>query len=481
MSRVLVLGGTGFVGPFVVQQLLDAGHEVTLFHRGEHEPPLVAAAEHVHGEFARFPEHLPALVERRPQVVIDVNPGIGKSGHGVLHFVGVAERGVVLTSMDVYRAMLVLWGVEGAGPVQTMPVTESDELRTQPSPDLGPDIQFDNLEVEWAVTERTAEFPVTVLRCPVIYGPGDSQRRLKHYVRRMADRRPAIIFDARLARFRLSRGYVENVAQAVVAAVGSDRAPGRTYNVGEPDPLSEVEWAGEVAATFRWEGQLVVAEPDRLPPALQAALPPQDLYGDTSRIRRELGYTESISRAEGLRRAIEWERSQQQEEAADDYAIEDATLASMHGADLAKAIASDGIVTLRPPGPGDAELLVSGRDEQFFRWIGAGADVPRPVGCVWVDDQLVGWVDYDLDHRWLKPGQVNVGYYLFPQARGKGYASRAVQLLLFHLRRDTDHTVATVLIHPENDRSLALARRLGFDFTGEVDGNLLLTRSIKAP
>jgi RimJ/RimL family protein N-acetyltransferase len=86
---------------------------------------------------------------------------------------------------------------------------------------------------------------------------------------------------------------------------------------------------------------------------------------------------------------------------------------------------------------------------------------------------LIGWVDYDLDHDWLEPGQVNVGYYLFPAARGKGYASRAVELLFTHLRRDKAHRVATLVIHPENIRSLALARRLEFMEAGEVEGDLL--------
>jgi len=144
-------------------------------------------------------------------------------------------------------------------------------------------------------------------------------------------------------------------------------------------------------------------------------------------------------------------------------------------------IATDEVVTLRPPGPGDVELLVAGRDEEFFRWFGAGATGPRPVACVWVDDRLVGWVDYDLDpeHDWLGPGEVNVGYYLFAAARGKGYASRAVELLLEHLRRDTEHTVATLLIHPENERSLSLARRLGFVQNGEVNGDPFFTRDLR--
>jgi len=141
-------------------------------------------------------------------------------------------------------------------------------------------------------------------------------------------------------------------------------------------------------------------------------------------------------------------------------------------------IATDGVVTLRSPQPGDAQLLVQGRDEEFFRWLGPGAEVPDPAACVWADEQLVGWVDYDRDHDWLRPGQVNVGYYLFPAARGKGYASRAVELLITHLRLDTDHAVATLLIDPENARSLAVARRLGFGGAGAVRGQLFFTRAV---
>jgi RimJ/RimL family protein N-acetyltransferase len=145
------------------------------------------------------------------------------------------------------------------------------------------------------------------------------------------------------------------------------------------------------------------------------------------------------------------------------------------------AIATDGIVTLSTPGPGDVELLMAGRDEEFFKWFGSGATGPRPVACIWVDDQLVGWVDYDLDsdHDWLSPGEVNVGYYLFRAARGKGYASRAVELLLEHLSRDTEHTVATLLIHPDNARSLAVARRLRFVEKGTVNGEPFFTRELR--
>jgi RimJ/RimL family protein N-acetyltransferase len=139
-------------------------------------------------------------------------------------------------------------------------------------------------------------------------------------------------------------------------------------------------------------------------------------------------------------------------------------------------VLTDGVVTLRPPRPGDTQALIDGRDAEFFRWIGPGSDTPSPVACVWIDDALVGWVDYDLDHEWLEPGEVNVGYYLFPAARGQGYALRAVELLLLHLEREPKHAVATLLIDPENVRSLRLAHRLGFEARREVRGSILFER-----
>jgi len=136
------------------------------------------------------------------------------------------------------------------------------------------------------------------------------------------------------------------------------------------------------------------------------------------------------------------------------------------------------VVTLRPSRPEDAQALVEGRDDEFFRWIGPGSDTPNPAACIWIGDLLVGWVDYDLERDWLEPGEVNVGYYLFPAARGKGYASRAVGLLLLHLEHETEHAVATLLIDRGNARSLRLARRLGFEAKREFDGSTLFIRGL---
>jgi len=139
---------------------------------------------------------------------------------------------------------------------------------------------------------------------------------------------------------------------------------------------------------------------------------------------------------------------------------------------------TDGLVLIRPPGAGDAETLIAGRDEIFHRFLGDGDEEPRPIGCILVHDEIIGWVDYDLDREWLKPGEINVGYNVFAPHRGKGYASRAVQLLAHHLVVDTDHHTATLLIDSRNRRSLAVAARTRFVDCGRRDGNTYFKRRL---
>ena len=317
------------MGPHVVRHLVDRGHEVTIFHRGETEAELPSSVRHVHGDFSDLKERLPELSEPAPDVVIDMVPYIAKSGgHGVLQFTGIARRGLVLTSCDVYRAFARLWRSEPGEP-DPLPLAEESPLRAKSAPDRGSiQVDFDNVEVEEEV--RCTDLPVTCLRLPATYGPGDAQHRLYEYVRRMDDGRSAILIDERFADWRWVRGYVEDVGRAIALAATDERASGRVYNVAQPETYSERQWARIIADAHGWEGEIVALPPEALPESMRWDYDArQEFVVSSERIRSELGYEEVVPVIEGLRRTIEWERANPPDAVSIDYAAEDEALARL--------------------------------------------------------------------------------------------------------------------------------------------------------
>jgi nucleoside-diphosphate-sugar epimerase len=193
------------------------------------------------------------------------------------------------------------------------------------------DDHYDKIAVERTVANDPA-LPSTVLRLPMIYGPGDHLHRLRSLLTRMDDGRSAILLPESVARWRAPRGYVENVAAALVLAATRPEAAGRTFNVADARSDTELQWAASVAIEAGWRGHLVVL-PDALTPAhLRAAGNlAQDWEADSSAIRADLGFAEPVPRDEAIRRTIAWERLTPllpQDVDAADYEAEEAALAA---------------------------------------------------------------------------------------------------------------------------------------------------------
>jgi len=304
---------------------------VTVLHRGRRAVDL--PAEQVIGER----EDLPRL-RVAADVVVDLILSSGRQAQALMDtFRGVAGRVVAARSMDVYRACGVLHGSE-EGPLQATPLTEDSELRTKlqtyPAAQLEAmkkifgwvDVEYDKIPVE-RVVMGDRELPGTVLRLPMVYGPGDHLRRFQPVLKRIEDGRRVILLEEGMAAWRTPRGYVENVAAAIVLAAVSGEAAGRVYNVAEQLSYSELEWQRKIAASAGWDGEFLVLPREKMPAHLwfpgNAA---QHWDADSSRIRRELGYREPVELEEGIRRTIEWERSAPAAEFSMhrfDYAAED--------------------------------------------------------------------------------------------------------------------------------------------------------------
>jgi nucleoside-diphosphate-sugar epimerase len=230
-----------------------------------------------------------------------------------------AGRAVMLSSADVYRAAGIMHGTEADAP-DNSPITEDSPLRTR---QLYPPeaIQMLRALFPWAENDYDKipaekivlgdpRLPGTVLRLPMVYGPGDPLRRLYPIVKRVDDGRDMILLAESASRWRGPRGYVENVGAAISCAVIDQRAEGRVYNVAEQDNFTELEWTRRVAEAAGFRGEVRVVADNRAPEHLH---PPgnyrQHWTMDSSRVRRELGYEEPVALAEALRRSVEWERA----------------------------------------------------------------------------------------------------------------------------------------------------------------------------
>jgi nucleoside-diphosphate-sugar epimerase len=324
--RVLFLGGTSFTGPHAVRELVEDGHEVTVFHRGETEAELPAEVRHVHGDVSRFGEHVAGLRELRPEVVVDLLAFLPHEGARVRAFAGVARRGVLVSSADVYRAYGRLRRTE-PGPPEPTPLAEDAPLR-----EVVVDETYDKVGVEREARADPA-FPVTVLRYPAVHGPGDAQHRLAAYVRRMDDGRPAILLQEGHDAWRWARGYCEDVGHALALAVRSEEAAGRTYNVAGPRALDGRTWLQAVADAAGWSGEIAVVPGALMPDSLRLDADFAQHYDlDTTRIRAELGYAEVVDERTALERTVAWERAHPPAGEDPDYALEDEVLAALGSA-----------------------------------------------------------------------------------------------------------------------------------------------------
>jgi nucleoside-diphosphate-sugar epimerase len=338
--KILVIGGTGFIGPFVVRNLANQGHQVTVFYRGNAKPNLPDSVRRIVGDRNDLAAYRPDIEQLAPDVVLDFLLSDDRQAQALMDTVrGLVARVIAISSQDVYRAYEVLLK-KTPGPLQALPITEESELRTQLHPYDREQLRRSQAAFSW-VTEDYDKIPVerivmadpqlpgTVLRLPMVYGPGDPLHRFFPMLKRMDDRRPAILIQDDFATFIPPRGYVEDVAAAIALATVSNRAAGRVYNIAAEQHFSELDWARKIGDAIGWKGSLVPVPVDKTPAHLRMPVNAEQHWIISSkRIREELGFVEPVSLDAGIQRTIAWERANPPAIDAKlfDYAAEDTAL-----------------------------------------------------------------------------------------------------------------------------------------------------------
>ena len=256
---ILILGGTGFIGPHVVRHALARGHEITLFNRGRTNTHLFPEVEKLVGDRN---DDLTALEGRRWDAVLD------NSGYDP-HQLGLSV-GLLRDAADQYL-------FTSTRAVYTDFTAEVMNEDAPLGPDDIPESQWDGYGPNKVLAERVVEegfgARTLIVRPPVIVGPGDRSDRFTYWPYRIDEggevlvqgdpTDPVQFVDVR----DLSEFYIHLLEQ---------QTPGIFNSVGPGAPLSAAELVYGIRAitatpvSFTWVDWDFLAERGQMP---QAQLP----------------------------------------------------------------------------------------------------------------------------------------------------------------------------------------------------------------
>ncbi len=299
--RVLLIGGTVFIGRATAEELVAAGHEIAFLHRGDHEPNGLPEATHIHADRKQIATVRDQIDAFAPDAVIDNIAMCAEDADTALDVIS-GLRLVVTSSCDVYRAYTQLLRGDAGEPG---PLDETSPVRDERYPYKGQDgppmmQTYEKLDVE----ERYLAHGATVIRLPMVYGPRDGQRREWHILRRVIAGRDKIPCGS--GTWLSGKGFVEDMARGMRLAVENDQARGEIINVSETRTYHEGQWAQMILDAASSSAELVRVPDGRLPDDLGTlGAVAQHLLLDNGKSRRLLGFTETDPR-EALRRSVAW-------------------------------------------------------------------------------------------------------------------------------------------------------------------------------
>jgi len=250
--KVLVIGGTLFIGRRLVAELLKGGHSVAILHRrSKHD--FSKRVENLVADRNDAAAVRRAIGERRFDVVYD-NVYDWERGttaaqvEATAHAMGThLKRYIFLSSVGAY----------------------GDGLNHYESDPLAPDNHPEPYVRNKAMTERIllrlhrkSGFPVVTFRPPFVYGPENPFYREAFFWDRMRAGRPIIIpgDGTRLMQFL----HVKDLVQAMIRAMEVDEAVGEAFNAANPKALTQVEAVREMARAAGKKPELVRVPRERI-------------------------------------------------------------------------------------------------------------------------------------------------------------------------------------------------------------------------
>jgi nucleoside-diphosphate-sugar epimerase len=228
-KRILVIGGTQFIGRLLVTELLHRGHEVYILHRRSRHP---------------FSKRVHNLVADRNEIA-SVRKAVGATRFDVVYDnVYDWERGT--TAAQVEATAQFFDGKIARYVFMSSVAAYGDGLNHHEGDALAPDDHPNPYARHKAMSERAlfrmhqrTGFPVVTLRPPFVYGPGNAYYREAFFWDRFRAGRSIILPSEghRLMQFI----YVNDLIELAMKAVQLRNAAGHAFNTANPRAITQHE------------------------------------------------------------------------------------------------------------------------------------------------------------------------------------------------------------------------------------------------
>lgn len=294
MSNALVVGGTGPSGVPIVERLLGAGYEVSVFHSGRHETEFSAPVEHLHGDAREDADIQRLLGDRQWDVAICTS---GRLRALALALAGKAKRLVAITGQPVYAGTMTPSPLGAiALPIPEFAARQSDATNYTGKVAGGEDQLFEQ--------HGRGDFEAVVVRYPGVYGPrGPLSHEWAIVKRVLAGRtRMAMPHDG-MSYFQ--RGFVENLANLVFLAAVRPEGSGQAFNSGDERVLTARHAAQVICDELGAEMELV-GVPAGLCRGSYPLAEKSSIILDLSKARTLLGYRDVVDVETATRNTARW-------------------------------------------------------------------------------------------------------------------------------------------------------------------------------
>jgi nucleoside-diphosphate-sugar epimerase len=323
MARVLVIGGTAFIGRALVARLLERGDEVAIMHRGA-LPPGTGVREILcdRNDIAAVGQ---VLRDASFDCVFD-NVYDWQRGTTARQVLAAAEAVSGRCRRYVFTSSVAAYG-QGL---------EHDELDALAPPDDPREYARNKAETERALfaLNDPEGMGVTTLRPSFVYGPHNPFEREAFFWDRIVRGRPVILPGE--GDTPMQWVMARDVARAALAASDSEAARGHAYNLGSYPPLTQAEFVRALARAAGSSVTLVKVPRERILEAGGGLMAPPLYFGAyldippitmrTDRVRAELGVA-LTPLDDGLRETFAWYERQTRPDP--DFAWEDRLLATV--------------------------------------------------------------------------------------------------------------------------------------------------------